>query len=450
MTLEAEFTWKQAKETAENLIFFHFKEHLKDVELCVLQGSWNGLTYEAMSDRYYLAENYLRGDVGPELWRKLSEALGEAVTKRNFKNALARAAKLNQPPISRPIDSPKPHLLFPEGSVPLDSTLYLEREGIDRLCYDNITQLGVLLRIKAPHKMGKTSLLTRILAQGKTHHYQTAHIDLKDIERKIIDSLDKFLQWFCVMVGRQLGLDNHLKDYWDTEILGSNDNCTVYFEEYLLAKIDCPLVLGLDGVDRLFPHTEIVEDFLGMLRSWHERGKTTPLWGQLRLILAHSTDVYIPLDLNQSPFNAGVPIELQEFNSSQVATLARCYGLQWKQGEVESLMAMVGGHPYLVSLALYQVASQKTTLTQLLQEASSEVGIYTAYIRQLLQTLQQTPFIIDGFKRVLWSDEPVTLDPIQTYRLHSMGLVKQQSNQVILRCNLYREYFSRVFATAAE
>ena len=34
--------------------------------------------------------------------------------------------------------------------------------------------------------------------------------------------------WFCLMVGRQLELENRLKDYWDTEILGSNDNCTVY------------------------------------------------------------------------------------------------------------------------------------------------------------------------------------------------------------------------------
>ncbi len=467
MTLEAEFTWKHAKETAEKIVFSHFDGHLRDVELLVLQGSWEGLTYEAMSERYHLAESYLRGDIGPELWRKLSEASREAVTKKNFKNALRRAAQqlsifdetgedlspIPDSPASTAtadISHPVPIPFFPEGSVPLDSPTYLEREGVDRLCYDNITRSGALLRIKAPMKMGKTSLLTRILAHAQTQQYQTAYIDLRNVERKIIDNLDKFLQWLCVMVGKQLGLENCLKNYWDTEILGSNDNCTVYFEEYLLTNIDCPLVLGLDGVDHLFPQAEIIEDFLGMLRSWHERGKTANRWGQLRLILAHSTDVYIPLDLNQSPFNAGVPIELQEFNASEVKALSRRYGLNWGNTEVNELMAMVGGHPYLVSLALYEVAAKKTPLTQLLKDASNEVGIYATYIRRLLQSLQQAPFIAEGFKRVLSSDKPVTLDPIQTYKLHSLGLVKYQNNQVVSRCNLYREYFSRIFSTMAE
>ncbi|WP_442943131.1 AAA-like domain-containing protein [Nostoc sp.] len=33
---------------------------------------------------------------------------------------------------------------------------------------------------------------------------------------------------------------------------------------------------------------------------------------------------------------------------------------------------------------------------------------------------------------------------MQIYKLHSMGLVQQQDNQVMPRCNLYREYFCRV------
>ncbi|MHC5933974.1 AAA-like domain-containing protein [Nostoc sp.] len=36
------------------------------------------------------------------------------------------------------------------------------------------------------------------------------------------------------------------------------------------------------------------------------------------------------------------------------------------------------------------------------------------------------------------------LDSMQIYKLHSMGLVHQQENQVMPRCNLYREYFRRV------
>ncbi|HBL13783.1 MAG TPA: hypothetical protein DD379_20785, partial [Cyanobacteria bacterium UBA11162] len=44
------------------------------------------------------------------------------------------------------------------------------------------------------------------------------------------------------------------------------DNCSAYFQDYLLEQIDCPLVLGLDTVDRLFPHLAMAQDFFGMLR----------------------------------------------------------------------------------------------------------------------------------------------------------------------------------------
>ena len=465
MNEESELSWEQIKQAADLIIFAHTGEHLKDVEILVLQSSWEGLTYETMAGVHFLAVNYLRGDVGPTLWQKLSDALGETLTKKNFKNALQRATQRQlllssvnsinsaiatsntSSSHTSEISSPNPTSFtppFPEGSVPLDSPLYLEREGVDQLCYDMMMRSGALLRIKAPKQMGKTSLITRILAHGKVNQYKTVYIDLKSVERSIISNLDKFLRWLCVIVGRQLELENCLKDYWDTEILGSNDNCTVYFEEYLLAEIDCPLVLALDSVDRLFAYSEVVEDVLGMLRSWHEKGKTTHRWRQLRLVLAHSTESYIPLDINQSPFNAGVPIELLEFNISQIFKLATIYSLDWHQSQIEKLMAMVGGHPYLISLALYAIATERLTLAQLLSEAPTETGIYQAHLYQQIQTLKQVPLLADALKKVVLSPEPVTLDSMQIYKLHSMGLVLQQNTQVIPRCQLYREYFRRV------
>jgi hypothetical protein len=445
------FPWEQAQQVAEQVVFNHSGKHLKDIEIEVLQGAWEGQSYEKIGELRFMSVNYLRGDVGPKLWQKLSEALGEEVTKTNFKSALERASQAqphHSPPRSRSgLTSSSPKLLtFPEGSVALDSPFYLEREGVEALCYGAIAKPSTLLRIKAPKLMGKTSLMARILAQGQSLHYRTVSLDLSDVERGIIANLDKFLRWFCFKVGQQLVLENRLKDYWDTEILGSNDNCTVYFEEYLLPAIDSPLVLGLDDVDRVFPYSEVVEDFLGMLRSWHEKGKTSQHWKQLRLVMAHSTECYIPLDMNQSPFNAGVPVELLEFDPKQVLALAGVHGLSWTESQVEQLMRMVGGHPYLVRLALYEVGSGKLTIEQLLHEASTEAGIYSNHLRRHLEVLQQAPELIQALQQVVASSKPVELDSMQIYKLHSMGLVQQRDNQVMPRCNLYREYFCRVLS----
>ena len=449
MNSESEFTWTEAKAVAKQVIFKKTGKHLSDVEMIVLQGSWEGKTYDEIAGMCGYTPDYLNKDVGNKLWKKLSDASGEKISKKNLREPLERASKEQQPISAKP-NAPLPasvlvtDLPFPEGSIPLDSPLYMERDGIESLCYEAIVKPGSLIRIKAPSLMGKTSLMTRILAQVQSQNYRTVYLDLGSVERGILAHLDKFLRWLCLMVGRQLKLESQLKDYWDTDILGSNDNCTVYFEEYLLPAIGCPVVLGLDEVDRVFPYTEVIEDFFGMLRSWHEKGKISQRWKQLRLVMAHSTEVYIPLDINQSPFNAGVPVELLEFDPKQVKDLARLHQLNWNKPQVEKLMSIVGGHPYLVRLAMYEVSSGKVTLEQLLRDAPTEVGIYSNHLRRHLETLQQASELAQAFKKVVASTEPVELDSMQIYKLHSMGLVQRQDNQVMPRCHLYREYFRRV------
>ena len=335
-------------------------------------------------------------------------------------------------------------LPFPEGVVPPDSPLYQLRKNVESICYETILKPASLIRIKAPKLMGKTSLIMQVLAYAQSQQYQTVYLDLSNVDRNIVTNLDKFLRWLSVMVGKQLGLANQLNDYWDLEILGSNGNCTAYFEEYLLPTINCPVVLALDEVDRLFAYEPIIEDFLAMLRSWHEKGKISTIWQNLRLLVAHSTEVYIPLDLNQSPFNAGVPIELLEFDRPQIEALAQLHQLDWTAEKTSKLMNVLGGHPYLVRLAMYYLNRDRLKLEILLENASKETSIYSHHLRRHLDLLQQKPSLIESFKQVVIAEQPLALTPILTYQLYSMGLVQLQDNRVIPRCKLYRDYFSRV------
>lgn len=449
MNSELEFSWNQTKESADRIFAQNTGKYLSDIEMKVLQGSWEGKSYDEIATTYGYSAEYLNKDVGNKLWHKLSEALGERITKKNFKEALRRAseAELSQSIHINPHLEILPtavNLQFPEGSVALDSPFYIKCSSIESLCDETVLKPGSLIRIKAPEMMGKTSLMNRILAHAKLENYHAVYLDLSAADRGILTNLDKFLRWLCLMVSRQLKLENKLNEYWDTDILGSNDNCTVYFEEYLLAEIETPLVLGLDEVDRLFGYTEVVEDFLGMLRSWHEKAKISDIWQKLRLVMAHSTEVYIPLDMNQSPFNAGVPVELQEFDSQKIHDLARLHGLDWDEGQLGELICAIGGHPYLVRLAMYEISCGNITLTQLLKNAASESGIYTNHLRKHLEILQHNPELALALKKVVNSAEPVELDSMQIYKLHSMGIVRRQNNYVLPRCNLYREYFCRV------
>ena len=330
------------------------------------------------------------------------------------------------------------------GQVLVASAFYVERPPIESDCYQEILQLGALIRIKAPQQMGKTWLMEKLLEQVALQGYRTVSLSLKLADSRIhFTNLDKFLRLFCTNVCRQLGLPSQLDDYWDEEGLGSKVSCTTYFEEYLLKQADTPLVLCLDDVDLVFPYPEIYEDFFALLRSWHEKAKSRKkLWTRLRLVVIHSTEVYIRLNLDQSPFNVGVPIELLEFSQQQVQDLAKQHGLDWDATQVYQLMKMVEGYPYLVQQALtYVKTHQNTTLDELLATASTESGIYGNHLRQHLLNLQQHPELALALKEVVTATGSVRLEPMQAYKLHSMGLVKLQGNEVKPRCNLYRQYF---------
>lgn len=334
---------------------------------------------------------------------------------------------------------------YPEGYVPLDSRFYVERYPLEYLCYETVIEPGSLIRIKASKLMGKTSLMRRILSQKDLVNSKNVYLDFASLELSVLTNLEKLERWLCCKVGQELNLENKLKDYWDEELMTVNENCTSYFRDYILSAINCPLVLGLDEVDRLFYYPEVAADFFAMLRNWHEEGKISQTWQKLRISLAYSTDIYIPLDLNQSPFNVGFPAELPEFNQEQVEKLAGAHKLSFTQQEREDFMAMVGGHPYLVRLGFYYLAMGKTTKKELLINAPTEAGIYSDRLRTILGNLETSPELLEAFKNVVTSADAVVLKPNLNRKLCAMGLVKQEGNYLVPSCNLYREYFSRVF-----
>ncbi|MEG3989789.1 AAA-like domain-containing protein [Microcoleus sp. S28C3] len=329
---------------------------------------------------------------------------------------------------------------LPGGQVDVASQFYVERPPIEERCYQTIVQPSALIRIKAPRQMGKTSLMARILHHGARQGYCTVPLTFQLVDKGVFANLDKFLKWFCAYVGRELHLANQLDDYWD-EIFGSKVNCKDYFEKYILPQIDSPLILGLDEIDRVFQYPDIAEDFLGLLRAWHEESKRRDIWKKLRLIVVHSTEVYIPMNINQSPFNVGLPVDLPEFNSQQIQDLAARHNLNWSEAEVEELMSIVGGHPYLVRVALYHISRSDLTLDELKETAIADAGIYSDHLRRQLWNLEEYPELAQGMREIAAADSPVPLKAMQAFKLDSLGLVKLQGNECVPRCELYRQYF---------
>ncbi len=345
-----------------------------------------------------------------------------------------------------PVPVAEPEL--PEGQVEVASAFYIERPPIEQRCRETLLQPGSLIRIKAPRQMGKTSLMARLLYRATQEGYGTVPLSFQLADAHVFSDLEKLLRWLCAGVGRRLGLENRIKDYWD-DIFGSKYNCTAYFEEYLLPNCQKPgtqmegrpLVLGLDEVDRVFEYPEVASDFFGLLRAWHEEGKNRDIWRNLRLIVVHGTEVYIPLDINQSPFNVGLAIDLPEFNHEQIQELSRLHGLDLDAAHLEELQQLVGGHPYLIRLTLYHLARNEVTWSELMANAASETGLYRDHLRGQWWHLHQRPELVPAFAAIVNSETGVPVEATIGFKLHSLGLISLQGSVARVRCELYRRYF---------
>ncbi|NEP90395.1 MAG: molecular chaperone Tir [Okeania sp. SIO2C2] len=376
-------------------------------------------------------------DLVAEIMLLIGNELSPSIPETKSRLILNNSLNINEYN-KKPLPSSLPKL--PKNQDDYHHNFYIKRSPLEENCYQEITKPGALIRIKAPRQMGKTSLMARVLHDVEKLGYKTAVLNFQLVERQIFDNLDIFLRWFSAEVASELNLPTNLDNYWN-EIFGSKVSCKSYFERHILKSIDTPIVLVLDEVDNIFQYPDITIDFFSLLRAWHEDAKNRDLWKNMRLVVVHSTESYVPIDINQSPFNVGLPIDLPELNAAQIKNLASYYQLQLNISEIEKLMAIVGGNPYLIKLALYEIYQHNISIDDLLKTAATDVGCYADHLQRHWWHLQQSPELAQAAKTVMNSNQPVQLETMEGLKLHSIGLVNFQENQATPRYDLYHLYF---------
>jgi hypothetical protein len=430
----------------------HQTRSLSSVETLLLRGIWQDQTYSQIAEAVGYSSGYLTNVVAPELLHRLSALLGQRLTKKNCRILLeAYAISDSSTQSLEPLQPPNLPLVtngnaarhppFPSGPIAINSPFYIARPPIESQVCEEICQPGALVRVKAPREMGKTSLLLRLLDHAQKQNYCTTYLNLVQVDQAICADLNRFLRSFCISVSRQLQLKPQLDDYWDEDV-GSKVSCTLYLRHHILEQIKTPLVLAFDELNQIFEYPNMAKDVLLLLRSWYEEAKRVPIWQNLRLAIAHSTEVYVPLQLHQSPFNVGLATQLVGFSSEQAQELAQCYRLNWANAEpAQQLMAIVGGHPALIHTALYHLSHQEYTLSQLLELAPTPLGIYHHHLQHLWGILKQQPNLLQALHTVVGAVEPVYLESSLAHQLNSMGLITHLGNKVTISCKLYRQYF---------
>lgn len=375
--------------------------------------------------------------------QQLIDELSQAISGKPLPIGVAEqksyiAAK-PKPDMKAPTYAAQPlKLEMPEGTIDPESKLYIERTT-DQVAMDAIERQGVTMTIKAPRQMGKSSLLMRIIQKAHSKTQKIILLDFQLFDKSALQKADTFYYQFCSWLTDELELDNQLDEYWKMN-LSNSMKCTRYMQRHLLKQVNGPMLLAMDEVETMFD-TDFRSDFFGMLRNWHNsRSGVGSIWKNLDLALVTSTEPYQLIEnLNQSPFNVGEVIDLQDFTAEQVVELNKRHGSPFNGQQESQLMYLLHGHPYLVRRAMYLVARGRMTAQELFSNAIDDRGPFGDHLRYHLFRIHDKNDLVQGMLQVI--NQNNCRDDRIFFRLRGAGLIKREKDKVVPRCELYEQYF---------
>jgi len=324
--------------------------------------------------------------------------------------------------------------------MPLGSPFYIVRPT-DHEFQAAIGRRDSIVLVKGARQMGKSSLLARGLQQARDLGSKVVQTDFQKLNAEHLASVDSFFQCLADFLADQLNLEVAPRDVWDSR-RGANTNFERYLRREVLGKIPGHLVWGLDEVDRLFSCPFGGEVF-GLFRSWHNERALDPTgpWSRLTLAIAYATEAHLFItDLNQSPFNVGTRLALEDFTFDQVSDLNQRHGSPLRtEEELRRFHALLGGQPYLVMRGLSELTSGGITLPAFIAHAGGDEGVFSDHLRRMLVLLAQDAALTEGVLGTLRGE--TSLDTKCFYRLRSAGVMRGDSPAAAeLRCEIYASY----------
>jgi len=331
----------------------------------------------------------------------------------------------------------------PGGAMPLDSRYYIER-STDAEFDKAIARQDSIVLIEGARQMGKTSLLSRGLQRARAAGAKVTCTDLQKLNASDLTSLESFFMTLGTALANQLDLEKFPDEAWRAKS-GPNQNFESYIRREVLGNIQKPLIWALDEVDRLFT-CAFGSDVFGLFRSWYNARALDPEspWRRLTLAICYATEAHLFItDLNQSPFNVGTRVRLQDFGPTQVQQLNRLYGQPLThKGEFEAFTKLLGGHPYLVRRGLHEMVARQVSMEELGKLAPLDEGPFADHLKRFLVLISNNEPALQFLTATL-KGKPST-DVKLFNRLRAAGLLKGETPaDAAFRCELYAQYLGR-------
>lgn len=198
-------------------------------------------------------------------------------------------------------------------------------------------------------------------------------------------------------------------------------------------------MFSFDEADRLL-ETSYHSDFFALLRSWHNARALDEQWQKINVVMVISTEPYLLIaETNQSPFNVGLKIYLEDFSREQVSDLNARHGSPITAKNFDAFMSLLAGQPYLTRKALYTLAIDKWDWTDLVNNATKEPSPFSDHLRRQHWLLNKAPDLQEALKQIIRSNKCDNNSAL--LRLLQAGIIKGSGDAYSCRCELYSRYF---------
>ncbi len=343
---------------------------------------------------------------------------------------------------NQPLSGSKRSLVSPYGTMLPDSPYYIERpadgDGWNTLNEERATTVY----IQASRQMGKSSLLRRLAHRARLERgWITAFIDFEKFTKNQLANENEFLMEFCCMIADALNIPDEIDRYWSSRRRSVIVKCSNYLSQYVVPTVGQRFILALDEVERVLGKS-FQNDFFGMLRTWHNDRAWDENYAQMTLLLSSSTEPHLFIDsVSQSPFNVARPLSLRDFNKSEVAQLNLRYGSPLETNQLDGLITLLDGHPFLTHLALYLISAGDIKFASLIDTAANEGGPFNDHLRRYWKMIMDDPDLQRALVKIM-SNQAHPENRIY-FRLKGAGLIKKDdtTGKVLMRNALYARYF---------
>jgi WD40 repeat protein len=250
-------------EVANTVVVATARRRLSPVEVAILKGSWHGQTYEEIANGANYAASYLKRFAGPKLWQLLSEALGEEVSKTNFRASLEyrwkqgleedrgdREDRGDEKVKSCPPTLSTPSLHTDWREAPDISTFYGRTAELETLAAWIESDRCRVICLLGMGGIGKTSLVTKIA-------------------REIVENSKFKVQNFEFVIWRSLRNAPPLSELLENLILVLSHQHAIDLPETTAEKLSCLLhylqryrcLLVLDNVESILQSGQLVGQY---------------------------------------------------------------------------------------------------------------------------------------------------------------------------------------------